>query len=499
MFFVPFTRIDKHKKCVTVGSGLFLKEDTGAYTWLLRSFTTAHEKQPTMIVTDQDGAMKLAIKEVLTESKHRLCMWHIMQKILAKKNKVAYEENIAILEFEVKDKEYGDQLSESDSEVLRSVFDSRSSDGDDNPTNDRFKKGDGYHAVPPPLTENYMPPLADLSFARLDDSVYRPTTNKASASISKGEPSVIKTSNISVKMPKVNSVRTSGVIIKDWVSDDEDTLVDTQVDSQTTVKPSFKKIEFTKASNESVKSDKQADKPNMVTQNSKADRKDWNGNLTQSPRHMTRNKALLTDYQDIDGGFVAFGGSTKCGASSDRKSTIGGCQFLGSRLISWQCKKQIVVANSTTEAEYIDASHCCGQNPVYHSKTKHIEIRHHFIRDSYEKRLIEMVKTHTDNNVVDLLTKAFDVDDETVHKELGDRMERVVTTASSLEAERDSVKNGLKKHVSSDCKDRHLGKFKRGQDTKGIGSGSGPRSQDIILGLYVLKLGHVSSNQLLDT
>nr|GEW07129.1 hypothetical protein [Tanacetum cinerariifolium] len=158
-----------------------------------------------------------------------------------------------------------DQLSESDSEVLPSVFDSRSSDGDDNQTYDRFKKDDGYHVVPPPLTRNYMPPLADLSFAGLDDSVYRPTTNKASASISKDEINDIKTSNISVEKPKVNSVRTSGVIIEDWVSDDEDTLADTQVDSQTIVKPSFKQIEFTKARTESVNSVKQDDKPKMVT------------------------------------------------------------------------------------------------------------------------------------------------------------------------------------------------------------------------------------------
>ncbi|GJT08904.1 putative ribonuclease H-like domain-containing protein [Tanacetum coccineum] len=128
-------------------------------------------------------------------------------------------------------------------------------------------------------------------------------------------------------------------------------------------------------------------------------------------------------------------------ASLDRKSTAGGCQFLGSRLILWKCKKQTIVATSTTEAEYVAAASCFRQvlwiqnqmldygynfmntkilidnesiifivnNLVFHSKTKHIEIRHHFIRDLYEKKLIQMIKVYTDLNVADLLTKAFDV------------------------------------------------------------------------------------------
>ncbi|GJY96473.1 putative ribonuclease H-like domain-containing protein [Tanacetum coccineum] len=77
-------------------------------------------------------------------------------------------------------------------------------------------------------------------------------------------------------------------------------------------------------------------------------------------------KPLMKDEnaEDVDDSpfdLEAYTDSDYAGASLDRKSTTRGCQFLGSRLISWQCKKQTIVANSTTEAEYVAAASCCGQ------------------------------------------------------------------------------------------------------------------------------------------
>nr|GEU53630.1 putative ribonuclease H-like domain-containing protein [Tanacetum cinerariifolium] len=155
-------------------------------------------------------------------------------------------------------------------------------------------------------------------------------------------------------------------------------------------------------------------------------------------RHLKGQPKLGLWYpRDSPFNLEAFSDGDYAGASLDKKSITRGCQFLGKRLISWQCKKQTVVSNSTTEAEYVAATNCSRQvlwiqnqmldygfnfmntkiyidnesticivkNPVYHSKTKHIEIRHHFIRDSYEKRLIQVIKIHINHNVADLLTK----------------------------------------------------------------------------------------------
>ncbi|GJS36883.1 ribonuclease H-like domain-containing protein [Tanacetum coccineum] len=139
----------------------------------------------------------------------------------------------------------------------------------------------------------------------------------------------------------------------------------------------------------------------------------------------------------------AFSDSDYGGASLDRKSTTCGCQFLGQRLISWQCKKQTIVANSTTKAEYVVAANYCGQ--VLWIQNQMIDYGFNFMNtkihigqlrvticlvknlsitqglkatlrlpyfhkgDCYEKRLIDVIKIHIDSNVADLLTKGFDV------------------------------------------------------------------------------------------
>ncbi|GJS38813.1 hypothetical protein Tco_0563856 [Tanacetum coccineum] len=205
---------------------------------------------------------------------------------------------------------------------------------------------------------------------------------------------------------------------------------------------------------------------------------------------VVRNKARDSPF-DLE----AFSDTDYAGARLDRKSTIG-AEYVAAA----NCRGQVLWIqnqmldygfNFMNTKIYIDneSTICIVKNPVLHSKTKHIEIRHHFIRDSYEKRLIQVIKIHTDHNVADLLTKAFDVSsnrdkfgnktgsykakhieymkcvksqtprqakrgrdtkipqsggppekvgDKAVHKELGNRIERAATTASSLEAEQDS-------------------------------------------------------------
>jgi hypothetical protein len=134
---------------------------------------------------------------------------------------------------------------------------------------------------------------------------------------------------------------------------------------------------------------------------------------------------------------VGFSDSDFAGSLVDRKSTSGACHFLGRSLVSWSSKKQNSVVLSTTEAEYIVAGSCCTQilylkqslvdyniklgsvpllcdnesamkiakNPVLHSRTKHIDIRHHFLRENEANGDIALQNVRSEEQLVDIFTK----------------------------------------------------------------------------------------------
>ncbi|GKF69043.1 hypothetical protein Tco_0198722, partial [Tanacetum coccineum] len=110
----------------------------------------------------------------------------------------------------------------------------------------------------------------------------------------------------------------------------------------------------------------------------------------------------------------AYSDSDYAGANLDRKSTTG--EYVAAAnccgQVLWIQNQMLNYGfNFMNTKIYIDneSTICIVKNPIYHSKTKHIAIRHHFIRDAYEKKLIQVLKIHTNDNVADLLTKAFDV------------------------------------------------------------------------------------------
>ncbi|RVW89893.1 Retrovirus-related Pol polyprotein from transposon TNT 1-94 [Vitis vinifera] len=172
----------------------------------------------------------------------------------------------------------------------------------------------------------------------------------------------------------------------------------------------------------------------------------------QTPRHLhlaaVRRIIRYVQGTSTRGLFFPAGNSTRLAAYSDadwaccadtRRSITGWCVFLGDALISWKSKKQDRVSKSSTESEYRAMSLACSEiiwlrgllaeldfsetdptplhadntsaiqittNPVYHERTKHIEVDCHSIREAFEARVITLPHISTDLQIADIFTKA---------------------------------------------------------------------------------------------
>jgi len=155
----------------------------------------------------------------------------------------------------------------------------------------------------------------------------------------------------------------------------------------------------------------------------------------------TTNLGLLY-RKSLDYKLIGFCDADYAGDKIERKSTSGNCQFLGENLISWASKRQATIAMSTAKAEYISDASCCTQllwmkhqledyqiiansipifcdnivaicsskNPILHSTAKHIEIKHHFIRDYVQKGILDIQFIDTEHQWTDIFTKPLNVE-----------------------------------------------------------------------------------------
>ncbi|RDX80226.1 Copia protein, partial [Mucuna pruriens] len=127
----------------------------------------------------------------------------------------------------------------------------------------------------------------------------------------------------------------------------------------------------------------------------------------------------LKDYNDVDFAGYRIG----------RKNTNGGCHFIGANLISWSSKRQDIITLSTTKHQLEDydiiesnisllrdntVAINLSKNPILHSRAKHIEIKHHFIRDYVQKGILDLKFINTENQLTDIFTKPLP-EDKLVH------------------------------------------------------------------------------------
>nr|GFB41200.1 retrovirus-related Pol polyprotein from transposon TNT 1-94 [Tanacetum cinerariifolium] len=160
----------------------------------------------------------------------------------------------------------------------------------------------------------------------------------------------------------------------------------------------------------------------------------------KTPYHIINDRKPSVKFFYIFGSYpkdtsfelTAFLDSDHAGCLDSRNSTSSGIQFLdGDKLVSWSSKKQDCTLMSSAEAEYVSLSACCALaiscNPVQHSRTKHIDVRYHFIKEKHsrtkhidvryhfikekvEKGIVELFFVGTEYQLADLFIKALPVE-----------------------------------------------------------------------------------------
>nr|GEW78455.1 putative ribonuclease H-like domain-containing protein [Tanacetum cinerariifolium] len=302
-----------------------------------------------------------------------------------------------LLEYQVSDKVKTGLGYKAASPAVESFV--NSSEMLENQENVKSRSDKGYHVVPPPYTGSYIPPKPDLMF--IDEQVKSDSVDVVSNVAS----SDVKT--VESKHEPISNAYKRG---------------HSQLIRPYNKYSAYKKMIFYKMVNNAKVKETTARERAVGNPQQKKYKEKGVIDIDCS-RHITGNKCYLSDSEDYDGGLFPL--------------EMVKAEFLGKMLISWQCKKQIVVTNSTTEdyEEYVAAANCCGQ--VLWIQNQMLFYGFNFLN----------IKIYVDNE---------------------NRMEKAATTASNLEAEQD------------------IGNINRTQSIatlnetlpQGTGSGSGPRASN---------------------
>nr|GEV39192.1 hypothetical protein [Tanacetum cinerariifolium] len=294
---------------------------------------------------------------------------------------------------------------------------------------DKCKTGLGYNVVPPPYTKNFMPPKPDLVYSCLDDFV------DVNESVSE---SVVEKPIVESNEPKTVRKENEAPIIEDWVLDINAAK---QIFSKAAVTLNTARPVNTAQPRTAVNN---AGPIKNVINNaySTARRPINNRTSSKNSKIIQKVNTVRAKKQDLKDKRVIDSGCSRGGRKKDaedpgnedskvpitkeprvnQEKDVNVNNTNNINIVSLTDNAAGIVDNvvdenivygcaddlNMSDLEEIGIFSDFVKNPVFHSKTKHIEIRHHFIRDSNEKKLIQMIKIHTDKNVADLLTKAFD-------------------------------------------------------------------------------------------